>query len=60
MSGQVHISIDPAKGGYRCHFWGANGKLVWWSQTYDRKQTAEQAVAWLQYWTPRAPVVDNA
>lgn len=60
MAETPQVTIDPAKGGYRAHFWGANGKLVWWTQTYDNKQTAKQAVEWVQYWADKAPVYDNA
>jgi uncharacterized protein YegP (UPF0339 family) len=59
MAAQPYITIDPAKGGFRCHFWGANEKLVWWTQTYNRKADAQQAVRWLQYWTPKAAVYDR-
>lgn len=59
MAQEPHISIDSAKGGYRCHMWGGNGKLVWWSQTYDYKSSAKEAVEFLQYWAPRVQVYDR-
>ena len=59
-----YITIDWAQDsagntGYRCHFWGANEKLVWWTQTYNRKADAEQAVTWMRYWAPTAPLLDR-
>ena len=60
MARDPYITIDPAVGGFRCHFWGGNDKLVWWTETYTRKETAREAVAFLQYWAPRAAVYDRA
>lgn len=60
MADQPYITIDPAAGGYRCHFWGANEKLVWWTETYTQKHNAKKAVEFLQYWAPKARVYDRA
>jgi uncharacterized protein YegP (UPF0339 family) len=55
-----YFTIDPAKGGYRSHFWGDNHRLVWWTQTYDEKVDAARAIAMLKRHTATAPVRDRA
>jgi uncharacterized protein YegP (UPF0339 family) len=60
MADEPYITIDPAQGGYRCHFWGSNNKLVWWTEAYTRKQGAVEVVEFLQHWAPRVSVYERA
>jgi uncharacterized protein YegP (UPF0339 family) len=55
-----YFTIDPQKGGYRGHFWGDNHRLVWWTQTYDEKASAAQAIALIKRNAATAPVYDRA
>lgn len=54
------FSIDPASGGFRAHFWGDNGKLVWWTEVYERKAGAQHAIDLLKKHAATAPVYDRA
>ncbi len=50
------FTIDPASGGYRARFWADNGKLIWWTEVYEREQGAEYAVALIKRHAATAPV----
>jgi uncharacterized protein YegP (UPF0339 family) len=50
------FSIDPASGGFRAHFWGDNGELVWWTEVYVRKAGAQHAIDLLKRHAATAPV----
>jgi uncharacterized protein YegP (UPF0339 family) len=55
------ITIDPANGGqFKAHAWGENGKLVWWTEAYERKAGAENAVRLMQQEAAIARVLDRA
>lgn len=54
------ITIDPAVGGFKAHAWGANNKLVWWTEAYERKAGAENAIRLLQKEAATARVLDRA
>jgi uncharacterized protein YegP (UPF0339 family) len=56
----MYFTIDPASGGYRAHLWGANHKLVWWTEVYVHKAGAQNAIAILKAHAPSAPVYDRA
>ena len=53
------LTIDPAVGGVRVHFWGDNGELVWWTETYTRKAGAQHAIALMKAYAPSASVIDR-
>jgi uncharacterized protein YegP (UPF0339 family) len=54
------ITIDPADGGqFKAHAWGTNGKLVWWTEAYERKAGAENAIRLLQAEAASAQVQDR-
>ena len=54
------FSIDPASGGYRAHFWADNGKLIWWTEVYERKAGAQHAIDLIKRHAAYAPVHDRA
>lgn len=55
------FSIDPApKGGFQGHFWGDNGELVWWTEVYEQKVSAQHAVFLMKRYAASAPVYDRA
>jgi uncharacterized protein YegP (UPF0339 family) len=43
-TGFPYFTIETASGGYRAHFYGANDKLVWWTEVYTQKQSAREAI----------------
>ncbi len=55
-----YFTIDRAKDGYQSHFWGDNHRLVWWTQVYDEKESAEHAIWLLQRYAAVSPVYDRA
>ena len=55
------ITIDPANGNeFKAHAWGRNDKLVWWTEAYERKAGAENAIRLLQAEAASAQVIDRA
>ena len=55
----MYFTVDRASGGYRAHFYGSNGKLVWWSEVYTTKANAEHAVYLAQTHAASAPYYDR-
>ena len=57
----MRITIDPAPSGrgYQAHAWGDNNRLVWWTEVYESKAGADNAVRLLQTEAPYAPVTDR-
>jgi uncharacterized protein YegP (UPF0339 family) len=53
------FSIDRASGGYRAHYW-SGGRLVWWTEVYERKAGAQNAIDSIKQNAATAPVVDRA
>jgi uncharacterized protein YegP (UPF0339 family) len=55
------ITIDPATGNeFKAHAWGRNEKLAWWTEAYERKAGAENAIRLLQAEAASAQVIDRA
>ena len=44
----MYFTIERATGGYMAYAKGANHQIVFWTQIYNTKASAEQAVRWLQ------------
>ena len=59
-TGYPYFTIEPASGGYRAHFYGANDRLVWWTQVYSEKQTAQQAINFAKANAQAAPTYDRS
>jgi uncharacterized protein YegP (UPF0339 family) len=53
------FSIDQARGGFRAHYW-SGGRLVWWTEVYERKAGAQNAIDSIKRNAASAPVVDRA
>lgn len=55
------ITIDPAAGDqFKAHAWGTNGELVWWTEAYERKAGALNAIRLIQTEAANAQVRDRA
>ncbi|HEY6551083.1 MAG TPA: DUF1508 domain-containing protein [Solirubrobacterales bacterium] len=53
---QPYFKIKSASGGYRAFFYGGNGELVWWTEIYTSRQSAEQAIKFARANAAAAPV----
>jgi uncharacterized protein YegP (UPF0339 family) len=51
-----YFKIKSASGGFRAYFYGGNGELVWWTEIYKSKQSAEQAVSFAKANAASAPL----
>jgi uncharacterized protein YegP (UPF0339 family) len=60
MSAQPYFTIEAASGGYRAHFYGANDRLVWWTEVYTTKQNATNAIHFAQQQAHAAPAYDRS
>lgn len=40
----MYFKIVSASGGYRAHIYGANHELVWWTEVYVSRQSAQNAI----------------
>lgn len=56
----MKIKIVTARGGYRVHLVGGNGELVFWTEVYSTKQSAQRAAAWVKANAAGAPILDLA
>lgn len=56
----MYYTIESAKGGFRAHVYGANNRLVWWTEVYERKAGAENAIRILMDGAAGAPWYDRA
>jgi uncharacterized protein YegP (UPF0339 family) len=56
---EPYFEIVRASGGYRAHF-RSGGRLVWWTEVYETKAGAKNAIATLKYHAAGAPVYDRA
>ncbi len=52
----AYFKVVPASGGYRAHFYGANGELVWWTEVYTTHATAVQAINFAKAHAATAPL----
>lgn len=56
MANTPYFKIKSASGGYRAYFYGGNGSLVWWTEVYTSRQSAEQAVTFAKANAATAPL----
>lgn len=40
----MYFEIVPASGGYRAHIKGGNNELMFWTEVYTTKQSAQNAI----------------
>jgi uncharacterized protein YegP (UPF0339 family) len=59
-TGYPYFTIEAASGGYRAHFYGANDRLVWWTEVYPAKQTALEAIEFARNHAASAPAYDRS
>ncbi len=56
----MYFTIESASGGYRAHLYGDNHKLVFWTEVYPRKASAQNAIDMVKSGAWSAKVYDNA
>lgn len=56
----MYFTIESASGGYRAHAYGANHELVWWTEVYLSKSSAQNAINMLKSGAYNAPVYDRS
>ena len=59
-TGYPYFTIERASGGFRAHFYGANDRLVWWTEVYVRKEDAQQAIQFAKVNAANAPTYDRS
>lgn len=59
-TGYPYFTIEAASGGWRAHFYGANDRLVWWTQVYKEKKDARDAISFAERKAAAAPVYDRS
>jgi uncharacterized protein YegP (UPF0339 family) len=55
----MYCTIEKASGGYRARAYGDNGKLMFWSEVYTAKASAQHAIDVLKSEASSAPVYDR-
>lgn len=56
----MYFTIVSASGGYRAHIYGGNGELVFWTEVYTTKASAQNAINMVQAGAATALVYDQA
>jgi uncharacterized protein YegP (UPF0339 family) len=51
-----YFTITSTAAGWRARFYGGNGELMFWTETYTTKASAENAVAVLKANAASAPI----
>ncbi len=52
----MYFTITLDNDGYRARLYAANHELVWWTEGYEKRATAERAIELAMQTTPRTPV----
>lgn len=55
----MYFTIESASGGYRAHIYGGNHELVFWTEVYTTKASAENAINMVKAGAYNAPVYDR-
>jgi uncharacterized protein YegP (UPF0339 family) len=55
----MYFTIVRASGGYRAHLYGGNNELVFWTEVYTTKASAQHAINITQTNARTAPVYDR-
>ncbi len=55
----MYFTIKKGQGGYRARLYGANNRLIWWTEGYRNKTGAENAIRLAMQTTTRTPVYDR-
>lgn len=56
----AHFTIKKDRDGYRARLYATNGQLVWWTEGYGRRASAENAIAVAKATSSQTPVYDRA
>jgi uncharacterized protein YegP (UPF0339 family) len=56
----MYFTIEAASGGYRAHIYGANNRLIFWTEVYTPKAGARNAIDVVKTGAWNASVYDHA
>lgn len=56
----MYFTIESASGGYRAHIYGGNNELVFWTEVYTTKASAQNAINMVQAGAASALTYDRA
>ena len=56
----MYFTIESASGGYRAHIYGGNHQLVFWTEVYTTKASAENAINMVKTGAYSAKVYDRS
>jgi uncharacterized protein YegP (UPF0339 family) len=56
----MYFTIESASGGYRAHIYGGNNQLVFWTEVYTTKASAENAINMVKNGAYSATVYDRS
>lgn len=51
----MYFKIVTASGGYRAHIYGGNHELVWWTEVYTSRASAQNAIDMVKQGAGGAP-----
>ena len=55
---QYYFTITADRDGYRARFYGNFGRrLIWWTEAYERRQQAVEAIGYLRSNATTAPLL---
>jgi uncharacterized protein YegP (UPF0339 family) len=52
----MYFKIVTASGGYRAHIYGGNNELVWWTEVYTTRASAQNAIDMVKRGAAGAPL----
>ena len=55
----MYITIERASGGFRAHIYGGNHELMFWTEVYTSKASAQNAIDVVKNGAWNAPVYDR-
>jgi uncharacterized protein YegP (UPF0339 family) len=56
----MYFTIESASGGYRAHAYGDNNRLIFWTQVYSEKSSAENAIRVMKTEAKTATATDRS
>lgn len=56
----MYFTIESASGGYRAHIYGGNHRLVFWTEVYEDRAGAENAINMVKAGAAGASIYDHA
>jgi uncharacterized protein YegP (UPF0339 family) len=55
----AYFTIRKDRGGYRARLYASNGELIWWTEGYVNKSSAQNAIKIAQQTSSTTPIRDR-